>query len=78
MKRSFDGVLDMTRLLYQDRESWLQEVRKKYGGFGERMVTRCATLVGPEVETMDQVEAKTGKTILAILKQAEVESGFLP
>ncbi|GEM_PF-3833391 len=71
MSTKVEFEVDMTLCLYQGRESWLKAVKEKYGKLGEKIAAHCAQVVCPEIETMDQVEKKTGKTIVAILNEAE-------
>ncbi|MEK7169820.1 MAG: hypothetical protein AAB767_00860 [Patescibacteria group bacterium] len=71
MSKPFDFTVDNTLGLYQG-DSWLQAVREKYGDLPNgAQVIKCYTeLVGPEVETMDQLEEKTGMTIDQVLAEA--------
>ena len=58
---------DPTRQLYQGRREWLNAVCTK---FGPKFASCCADIVSLEVETMDQLEEKTGMTIDQVLAEA--------
>jgi hypothetical protein len=68
-------TVDPTINLYQDRESWLQAVKVKYGKNGETVAACCDELIVADVQTMDQCESMTGMTIEAVLARAERKSG---
>ena len=70
---AISGEVDMTQCLYQGREDWLKEVTKKNGG---DFAVACASIVPIEVETMDQLEKRTGKSLEQVF--VEARAAFSP